>query len=83
MHLGLYPSLSLPTDSAEEPDFLTRLLDLAGGCRLIEWHFIRQLPCYVDSGITQRDQFRNDEVDLYETIVREAVQNSLDATPNG
>ncbi|WP_419623499.1 hypothetical protein, partial [Thiolapillus sp.] len=56
---------------------------LAGGCRLIEWHFIRQLPCYVDSGITQRDQFRNDEVDLYETIVREAVQNSLDATPNG
>jgi len=49
----------------------------------MEWHFIPQLPCYVESGITQRDQFRNDEVDLYETIVREAVQNSLDATRNG
>ncbi len=49
----------------------------------MEWHFIPQLACYVESGITQRDQFRNDEVDLYETIVREAVQNSLDATPNG
>ncbi|WP_294106687.1 hypothetical protein, partial [Thiolapillus sp.] len=24
MHLGLYPSLSLPTDSAEEPNFLSR-----------------------------------------------------------
>ena len=29
---------------------------------MIDWHFIRQLPCYVDSGITQRDQSRNDEV---------------------
>lgn len=49
----------------------------------MEWHFIPQLACYVETGVTQRDQFRNDEVDLYDTIVREAVQNSLDATPNG
>ncbi|WP_293675487.1 transposase, partial [Thiolapillus sp.] len=26
MHLGLYPSLSLPTDSAEEPEKLTHVL---------------------------------------------------------
>jgi len=49
----------------------------------MEWHFIPQLACYVQAGVTQRDQFRNDEVDLYDTIVREAVQNSLDATPIG
>lgn len=49
----------------------------------MQWHFIPQLACYVEAGVTQRDQFRNDEVDLYDTIVREAVQNSLDATPNG
>lgn len=49
----------------------------------MKWHFIPQLPCYVETGVTQRDQFRNDEVDLYDTIVREAVQNSLDATLNG
>lgn len=49
----------------------------------MEWHFFPQLARYVESGVTQRDQFRNDEVDLYDTIVREAVQNSLDATPNG
>lgn len=49
----------------------------------MEWHFIPQLACYVEAGVTQRDQFRNDEVDLYDTIVREAIQNSLDATPNG
>lgn len=49
----------------------------------MKWHFIPQLACYVETGVTQRDQFRNDEVDLYDTIVREAVQNSLDATPNG
>lgn len=48
----------------------------------MKWHFIPQLACYVETGVTQRDQFRNDEVDLYDTIVREAVQNSLDATPN-
>lgn len=49
----------------------------------MEWHFIPQLACYVETGVTQRDQFRNDEVDLSDTIVREAIQNSLDATPTG
>lgn len=49
----------------------------------MKWHFIPQLACYVETGVTQRDQFRNDEVDLYDTIVREAVQNSLDATESG
>jgi hypothetical protein len=43
------------------------------------WHFSPQLADQVETEITQRDQFNNDEVDLAETIVREAVQNSLDA----
>ena len=43
------------------------------------WHFSPQLADQVETEITQRDQFDNDEVDLAETIVREAVQNSLDA----
>lgn len=44
------------------------------------WQFIPQLDCYVENGVTQRDQFRNDEVELSDTIVRESIQNSLDAT---
>lgn len=32
------------------------------------WQFIPQLDCYVESGVTQRDQFRNDEVELSDTI---------------
>ena len=47
------------------------------------WQFIPQLDCYVESGVTQRDQFRNDEVELSDTIVRESIQNSLDATLPG
>jgi hypothetical protein len=43
------------------------------------WNFSPQLADQVETEITQRDQFNNDEVDLAETIVREAVQNSLDA----
>jgi hypothetical protein len=43
------------------------------------WHFSPQKADQVETEITQRDQFNNDEVDLAETIVREAVQNSLDA----
>ncbi len=46
----------------------------------MSWQFIPQLDCYVDNGVTQRDQFRNDEVELSDTIVRESIQNSLDAT---
>ncbi|EON93162.1 hypothetical protein MARLIPOL_03980 [Marinobacter lipolyticus SM19] len=47
------------------------------------WQFIPQLACYVENGVTQRDQFRNDEVELSDTIVRESIQNSLDATLPG
>jgi len=45
----------------------------------MKWDFPRLLKNQVESGITQRDQFDNDEVRLSETIVREAIQNSLDA----
>ena len=45
----------------------------------MKWHFIPQPLNLVETEVTQRDQFRNDEVDLSDTIVREAVQNSLDA----
>ncbi len=45
----------------------------------MKWHFSPQLADQVENEITQRDQFNNDEVDISETIVREAVQNSLDA----
>lgn len=45
----------------------------------MRWYFPQQLPGEVDTEVTQRDQFSNDEVDLSQTIVREAIQNSLDA----
>ena len=45
----------------------------------MKWQFTPQLPSQVETEVTQRDQFRNDEVEISETIVREAVQNSLDA----
>jgi hypothetical protein len=45
----------------------------------MKWHFSPQLADQVETEITQRDQFNNDEVNISETIVREAVQNSLDA----
>ncbi len=45
----------------------------------MKWYFPVQLPGEVDNEVTQRDQFSNDEVDLSQTIVREAIQNSLDA----
>ena len=43
------------------------------------WHFPRLWPDQVETEITQRDQFNNDAVSISETIVREAIQNSLDA----
>jgi len=43
------------------------------------WHFQRQPAGQVEQEITQRDQFSNDDVDLSETIIRESIQNSLDA----
>jgi hypothetical protein len=33
----------------------------------------------VEHGLTQRDQFNNDDVDLAEALVREVIQNSTDA----
>lgn len=45
----------------------------------MKWHFSQQLSDQVETEVTQRDQFNNDDVDISETIVREAVQNSLDA----
>ncbi len=37
----------------------------------------------VEQEVTQRDQFNTDEVALFETLVREAHQNSLDARVHG
>lgn len=45
----------------------------------MKWYFSPQLPGQVETEVTQRDQFSNDDVQLSETIVREAIQNSLDA----
>ncbi len=45
----------------------------------MKWHFSPQLNDQVETEVTQRDQFNNDDVAISETIVREAVQNSLDA----
>jgi len=47
------------------------------------WQFIPHPPSMVENNVTQRDQFRNEEVELSDTIVRESIQNSLDATPLG
>lgn|GEM_PF-617074 len=45
----------------------------------MRWFFQQLSLAQVETEITQRDQFSNDTVTLTETIVREAVQNSLDA----
>jgi len=45
----------------------------------MKWYFSPQLPGQVEAEVTQRDQFSNDELELSETIVRESIQNSLDA----
>ena len=45
----------------------------------MKWFFQVHPPSQVEFEVTQRDQFSNDSVSLNETIVREAVQNSLDA----
>ena len=44
-----------------------------------KWFFQVLSPAQVETEITQRDQFSNDNVTLNETIVRETIQNSLDA----
>ena len=45
----------------------------------MKWFFTPQLSSQVETEVTQRDQFSNDEVQLSETIIRESIQNSLDA----
>ena len=43
------------------------------------WQFRPSHPSNVRQEITQRDQFNNDDVSLPEALVREVIQNSLDA----
>ena len=45
----------------------------------MKWKFSPLPADQVETEVTQRDHFNNDEVNLSETIVREAIQNSLDA----
>ena len=45
----------------------------------MHWNFPRVPDNQVEHAVTQRDQFNNDAVGLPETIIREAIQNSLDA----
>lgn len=44
------------------------------------WQFNTSDPSSVRVGVTQRDQFNNDDVGLAEALVREVIQNSSDAT---
>ncbi|MCY4243242.1 MAG: hypothetical protein OXD36_16055 [Rhodobacter sp.] len=43
------------------------------------WEFNEANPSDVRIGVTQRDQFNNDDVGLAEALVRETIQNSSDA----
>lgn len=45
-----------------------------------EWIFETLPPALVEHGLTQRDQFNNDEVTLAQALVREVIQNSTDAS---
>ena len=46
----------------------------------MHWHF-KPLPrLQVATEVTQRDQFDNDDVRLADTLIREPIQNSLDAS---
>lgn len=46
---------------------------------MAQWEFNKSDPSNVRVGVTQRDQFNNDEVELAEALVREVIQNSSDA----
>ena len=46
---------------------------------MADWEFEQLSPALVEHGLTQRDQFNNDEVELAEALVREVIQNSTDA----
>lgn len=43
------------------------------------WRYIENRVDEVETEVTQRDQFLNEDLDLSDTLVRETVQNSLDA----
>lgn len=45
----------------------------------MKWIFDPYPPSLVEQDVTQSDQFRNDDVDLPDSLGREAIQNSLDA----
>lgn len=44
------------------------------------WRFVSLPPNLVEVEVTQRDQFRNDDVELSAALVRETIQNSMDAS---
>jgi hypothetical protein len=46
---------------------------------MASWQFEKLPLALVEHGLTQRDQFNNDDVELAEALVREVIQNSTDA----
>lgn len=46
----------------------------------MEWRFREIRPDEVEKGVTQRDQFLNERLAIPDALIREAVQNSLDAS---
>lgn len=46
----------------------------------MKWRFSPYPLDMVETDVTQRDQFKNDDVDLADSLGREATQNSLDAS---
>lgn len=49
----------------------------------MKWRFSPYPLDMVETDVTQRDQFRNDDVDLADSLGRESIQNSLDAALQG
>ncbi len=47
------------------------------------WHFDELPSSMVEQEVTQLEQFQNEDIDLPETLVRESIQNSLDAKATG
>jgi hypothetical protein len=39
----------------------------------VKWQFFQQPQSLVEQEVTQRDQFRNEEVDLADALVRESM----------
>lgn len=49
----------------------------------MKWRFSAYPLDMVETDVTQRDQFKNDDVDLADSLGRESTQNSLDAAIQG